>query len=78
MTQLISYDLVGVKENVHDAISSISPSATPFLTMTKSEKIHNTTFSFLEDSLRNSNGANALIERCRCVLHSSRTANHTF
>tara|TARA_B100000780_G_scaffold61148_2_gene39357 strand:+ start:6705 stop:7592 length:888 start_codon:yes stop_codon:yes gene_type:complete len=62
MTQLISYDLVGVKENVHDAISSISPSATPFLTMTKSEKIHNTTFSFLEDSLRNSNGGNALLE----------------
>ena len=62
MSQLKSFDLVGVKENIHDQISSISPSATPFLTLTKSEKIHNTTFTWLEDSLRNSNGANSLVE----------------
>ena len=61
MTTLTTYAIVGKKESVHDSITSISPSATPFQTMIKSEKVTARNFDWLEDSLRAS-AATALVE----------------
>ena len=46
-----SYVQVGKKEDVSDEISMISPTNTPFVTMIGSEKVDNTLYSWLEDSL---------------------------
>jgi hypothetical protein len=61
MTTLVSYAMVGVAEDVSATIANISPSATPFQSMIKSEKVHSRTFEWLEDSLRAS-AATALVE----------------
>lgn len=61
MTTLVTYAMVGVAEDVSSTIANISPSATPFQSMIKSEKVHSRTFEWLEDSLRNS-AATALVE----------------
>lgn len=61
MTTLVTYAMVGVAEDVSSTIANISPSATPFQSMIKSEKVHSRTFEWLEDSLRNSSAA-GLIE----------------
>tara|TARA_B110000908_G_scaffold165513_1_gene215087 strand:+ start:396 stop:1256 length:861 start_codon:yes stop_codon:yes gene_type:complete len=53
--------MVGVAEDVSSTIANISPSATPFQSMIKSEKVHSRTFEWLEDSLRAS-AATALVE----------------
>jgi hypothetical protein len=53
--------MVGVAEDVSATIANISPSATPFQSMIKSEKVHSRTFEWLEDSLRAS-AATALVE----------------
>jgi hypothetical protein len=50
-TAFKTYDQVGIKEDISDVISNISPTATPFQTMTKSENIQNTLFQWQEDSL---------------------------
>lgn len=57
MTTLVTYAMVGVAEDVSSTIANISPSATPFQSMIKSEKVHSRTFEWLEDSLRNSSAA---------------------
>jgi hypothetical protein len=61
MSQYTSYDTVGEKEDVSDIISNISPTKTPFTTMTSKETVHNTTFEWQEDSLRDV-AANAQVE----------------
>lgn len=61
MTTLVTYAMVGVAEDVSSTIANISPSATPFQSMIKSEKVHSRTFEWLEDSLRNSS-AEGLVE----------------
>jgi len=61
MTTLVTYAMVGVAEDVSSTIANISPSATPFQSMIKSEKVHSRTFEWLEDSLRAS-AATALVE----------------
>ncbi len=60
MTTLVTYAMVGVAEDVSSTIANISPSATPFQSMIKSEKVHSRTFEWLEDSLRNSSAAGLL------------------
>lgn len=45
------YDIVGVKEDVSNIISNISPSDTPFSSAIGSEGIDNTHFEWQEDSL---------------------------
>jgi len=50
-TAFKTYDQVGIKENISDVISNISPTTTPFQTMIKSENVHNTLFQWQEDSL---------------------------
>jgi hypothetical protein len=46
-----TYDQVGKKEDISDVISNISPTATPFQTLIKSEKASNTLVHWQEDSL---------------------------
>lgn len=50
-THFKTYDQVGIKEDISDVISNISPTATPFQTLIKSEKVSNTLFQWQEDSL---------------------------
>ena len=54
MSTYTSYNQVGLKENVDDLISNISPFSTPMQAMVKNEKVNARTFSFLEDSLADS------------------------
>jgi hypothetical protein len=61
MSTYTSYNQVGLKENVDDLISNISPFSTPMQAMIKNEKVNARTFSFLEDSLADSQ-VNAQIE----------------
>jgi hypothetical protein len=53
--------MVGVAEDVSSTIANISPSATPFQSLVKSEKVHSRTFEWLEDSLRSAANT-ALVE----------------
>jgi hypothetical protein len=52
MALYTTYDTVGIKEDVSDVISNLSPTKTPFQTMIGSDKTRNRHFSWLEDSLR--------------------------
>lgn len=52
MTVYTTYSQVGKAEDVSNILSDITPTDTPMLTMTKTEKVSARTFSFLEDSLR--------------------------
>jgi hypothetical protein len=52
MAQYITYDMIGIKEDVSDVISNITPTKTPFQSMIGSEKVHNTYFQWQEDDLR--------------------------
>jgi hypothetical protein len=60
-TAFKSFDMVGVKEDVSDVISNISPTNTPFQSLVKTESVHNTLFQWQEDSLA-AVGANAAVE----------------
>jgi hypothetical protein len=53
--------MVGVKEDISDVISNISPTNTPFQTLVKTESVHNTLFQWQEDSLA-AVGSNAAVE----------------
>jgi hypothetical protein len=46
-----TYDTVGIKEDVSDVISNLTPTKTPFQTLIGSEKTTNRKFEWLEDSL---------------------------
>ena len=48
-----SYDMVGVKEDVSDVISNISPTKTPFQTAIGNEKVTQKVFDWQEDTLKN-------------------------
>lgn len=50
-TQFKTYDQVGIKEDISDVITNISPTLTPFQSLLKSEKVANTVFGWQEDSL---------------------------
>ncbi len=49
-TFLHGYELTGVKESVADFISNISPTETPFASMTRKVSEHNTLFQWLTDT----------------------------
>lgn len=51
-TPYTSFDTVGKKQDVSDIISNISPTKTPFTTMTAKETVHNITYEWQEDALR--------------------------
>jgi hypothetical protein len=56
-----SFDVVGAKEDVSDIISNITPTKAPFTSLVKSTSVHNKTFDWQEDSLRDT-AANAQVE----------------
>lgn len=56
-----SYDLIGIAEDVEDAISNISPTETPLYTMAKKKKATNTFHQWQTDALAAA-GANRQIE----------------
>uniref|UniRef100_UPI001651A97E SU10 major capsid protein n=1 Tax=Methylobacterium sp. B34 TaxID=95563 RepID=UPI001651A97E len=62
MATLTTYDLVGIKEDVSDIISNISPTKTPFISKIGSEKPTQTLHQWQEDSLRDVDLGNARIE----------------
>jgi len=62
MTAYTSYDVVGKKEDISDVITMISPTKTPFTTLVKDGKVHNTIFQWQEDSLASPNLSNAQID----------------
>jgi hypothetical protein len=51
MAQFQTYDQVGIKEDVSDVISNISPTTTPFQSLIKTERVNNTVFQWQEDEL---------------------------
>lgn len=62
MASVTSYDVVGKKENISDIITMISPTKTPFTSLTREESVHNTVFQWMEDSLAAVNTSNAQID----------------
>ena len=47
-----SYQQIGIKEDISELISNISPTKVPFQSALGKEKVHNTLFQWQEDSLR--------------------------
>lgn len=62
MTAYTAYDVVGKKEDVSDIITNISPTDTPFTTLTGSDRVHNTIFQWQEDALAAPNLSNAQVQ----------------
>ena len=58
---ITSYDQVGLKEDISDIITNISPTKTPFQTSIGNETVWNTLFQWQEDSLQ-AVGTNAQLE----------------
>lgn len=56
-----TYDQVGIKEDISDVISNISPTKTPFQSLIKTERVANRLFQWQEDSLA-AVGNNAQLE----------------
>ena len=50
MTVYTTYNQEGIKEDVSDMITNIDPTDTPMFTMMRTEKVHNRTFNWQEDS----------------------------
>lgn len=59
MATFQTYQEVGIKEDVSDIITNISPRKTPFLSSIGNEKIHQPLFQWQEDSLRSVQGTSA-------------------
>lgn len=51
MATYTTYDTVGIKEDVSDTISNLTPTKTPFLSLIGSDKTKSRKFEWLEDSL---------------------------
>ena len=56
-----SYDQVGIKEDVSDIITDISPTDTPMVSMIKTQKVANRVYQYQTDALEAA-GANAQVE----------------
>jgi len=56
-----SYDQVGLKEDVSDIITDITPTDTPMVSMLKTQKVHNRVYQYQTDSL-SAAASNAQIE----------------
>lgn len=52
MATYTTYDTVGIKEDISDFISRLTPTKTPFQTMIGADKTKNRQFQWMEDSLR--------------------------
>tara|TARA_R110000796_G_scaffold65531_3_gene151360 strand:+ start:9126 stop:10028 length:903 start_codon:yes stop_codon:yes gene_type:complete len=60
-TKFTTYNQIGIKEDVSDLISDISPTDTPFVSSLKNEKVSSRTYEWQEDAL-DAAGANAHAE----------------
>lgn len=67
MATLVSYDLNGKKLSFANWISNLSPTDTPFVSMTGKEAINQTLFQWQTDTLAPANEANAVIEGSAAV-----------
>lgn len=56
------YNLVGIREDLSNIISNISPEETPFISNVGKGKAKNTFFEWQTDSLASPDGANAVVE----------------
>jgi hypothetical protein len=56
-----TFQQVGIKENISDVITNLTPTTTPFQSNIGTEKIHNVLFQWQEDSLRSA-ASNAQVE----------------
>jgi hypothetical protein len=61
MATYTSYDQVGLREDVSDIITDISPTDTPMVSMIKTQKVHNRVYQYQTDSLAAA-ASNAQIE----------------
>lgn len=61
MATYTTYNQIGIKEDISDIISNISPTTTPFLSSIGKESVSNTLFQWQEDSL-SATAENAEIE----------------
>ncbi|MCS5736539.1 DUF5309 domain-containing protein, partial [Herbiconiux daphne] len=61
-TNLVSYDLQGIKESFANWVSNLSPTDTPFVSMTGKEAITNKLFQWQTDKLAKADKDNAVIE----------------
>lgn len=57
-----TFAMVGIREQLSDAISNISPTETPFYTMARKGTTKNRTPEWLKDSLRNPSPTNIVVE----------------
>ena len=62
MTTLVSYNTVGLAEDVSNTIANIAPSSTPVLSAIGTEKCSARKFEWLEDTLRSPSASNQLVE----------------
>ena len=51
MATYTTYNQIGIKEDISDIISNITPTTTPFLSSIGKESVKNTLFQWQEDSL---------------------------
>ena len=61
MATFTSYEQIGIKEDVSDIITDITPTDTPFVSLIKTQKVNNRTYQYQTDELAAA-GSNAQIE----------------
>jgi hypothetical protein len=61
MATFTSYDQVGLKEDVSDIITDITPTDTPMVSMIKTQKVHNRVYQYQTDALASA-ASNAAVE----------------
>lgn len=73
MATLVSYDLNGKKLSFANWISNLSPTDTPFVSMTGKEAINQTLFQWQTDTLAPASDANAVVEGSAAVDETRKT-----
>lgn len=68
-TQMVSYDLNGKKLSFANWISNLSPTETPFVSMTGKESINQTLFQWQTDALEAASATNAVVEGSAAADH---------
>lgn len=68
-TQMVSYDLNGKKLSFANWISNLSPTETPFVSMTGKESINQTLFQWQTDALEAASASNAVVEGSAAADH---------
>lgn len=69
-----TYDAVGIREDLSDLISDISPQKTPLTSMVRRRSVDNTHFEWQTDSLADASTSNAQLEGDNITSYSAITA----